>query len=159
MLSRHIFCCYMCLPNALLLRECRLQILSNILSNNLSIYWLFLFFSYFVIFILLFFLFFFFGGLRTHVSRVRISGIAWFFFHFFFFIFYVFVIIITVQICKFNITVSTQILLLYYPLWCPGLQRLQRFDLYFLVMSSDPYFNFISGLYLSNYLKYFNDTL
>ena len=39
-----------------------------------------------------------------------------------------FVIIITVQICKFNITVSTQFLLLYYSLWCPGLQRLQRFD-------------------------------
>ena len=39
-----------------------------------------------------------------------------------------FVIIIIVQICNFNITVSTQILLLYYPLWCPGLQRLQRFD-------------------------------
>ena len=30
----------------------------------------------------------------------------------------------------FNITVSTQILLLYYPLWCPGLQRLQRFNFY-----------------------------
>ena len=28
----------------------------------------------------------------------------------------------------FNITVSTQILLLFYPLWCPGLQCLQRFD-------------------------------
>ena len=41
-----------------------------------------------------------------------------------------FVIIITVQICKFNITVSTQFLLLYYSLWCPGLQRLQRFDFY-----------------------------
>ena len=39
-----------------------------------------------------------------------------------------FVIIITVQICKFNITVSTQFLLLNYSLWCPGLQRLQRFD-------------------------------
>ena len=39
-----------------------------------------------------------------------------------------FVIIITVKICKFNITVSTQILLLYYPLWCPGLQRLQCCD-------------------------------
>ena len=39
-----------------------------------------------------------------------------------------FIIIITVQICKFNITVSTQFLLLYYSLWCPGLQRLQRFD-------------------------------
>ena len=34
-----------------------------------------------------------------------------------------FVIIITVQIRKFNITVSAQILLLYYPLWCPGRQR------------------------------------
>ena len=32
------------------------------------------------------------------------------------------------QICKFNITVSTQFLQLYYSLWCPGLQRLQRFD-------------------------------
>ena len=53
-----------------------------------------------------------------------------FFFCFFFvFFFCFFVIIITVQICKFNITVSTQFLLLYYSLWCPGLQRLQRFDL------------------------------
>ena len=75
-------------------------------------------------------------GFCTHVSRVRNSGIAWFFFFVFFFvIFYLFVfflcffvIIITVQICKFNITVSTQFLLLYYSLWCPGLQRLQRFD-------------------------------
>ena len=41
-----------------------------------------------------------------------------------------FIIIITVQICKFNITVSTQFLQLYYSLWCPGLQRLQRFDLF-----------------------------
>ena len=40
-----------------------------------------------------------------------------------FFLFFFFVIIITVQICKFNITVSTQFLLLYYSLWCPGLQR------------------------------------
>ena len=39
------------------------------------------------------------------------------FFIFFLFIFYVFfVIIITVQICKFNITVSTQFFLLYYSL-------------------------------------------
>ena len=37
--------------------------------------------------------------------------------------------------CKFNITVSTQILLLYYPLWCPGLQRRQRFDYMFAVAS------------------------
>ena len=35
------------------------------------------------------------------------------------------------QICKFNITVSTQFLQLYYSFWCPGLQRLQRFDFYF----------------------------
>ena len=57
-----------------------------------------------------------------------------FFFLIFLFIifFYVFfIIIITVQICKFNITVSTQFLQLYYSLWCPGLQRLQRFDSYF----------------------------
>ena len=45
----------------------------------------------------------------------------------FFFMFFL-VIFITVQICKFNIAVSTQILLLYHPLWCPGRQRLQRFD-------------------------------
>ena len=32
---------------------------------------------------------------------------------------------------KFNITVSTQILLLYYPLWCPGLQR---FDSYCVIV-------------------------
>ena len=44
--------------------------------------------------------------------------LIFFFFFFDFFFFYViffFVIIITVQICKFNITVSTQYLLLYYP--------------------------------------------
>ena len=53
-------------------------------------------------------------------------------FIFFFFVFFClfFVIIITVQIGKFNITVSTQFLLLYYSLWCPGLQRLQRFDFF-----------------------------
>ena len=42
--------------------------------------------------------------------------------------FFFFVIIITVQICKLNITVSTQFLLLYYSLWCPGLQRLDFFQ-------------------------------
>ena len=31
--------------------------------------------------------------------------------------------------------------------------------LYFIIISSDSYFHFISGLYLSNHLKYFNDTL
>ena len=31
--------------------------------------------------------------------------------------------------------------------------------LHFLIMSPDPYFHFISGLYLNNHLKYFNDTL
>ena len=39
-----------------------------------------------------------------------------YFFYVFFFFFFFFVIIITVQICKFNITVSTQFLLLYYSL-------------------------------------------
>ena len=29
----------------------------------------------------------------------------------------------------------------------------------FLIMSPDSYFHFISGPYLSNHLKYFNDTL
>ena len=43
--------------------------------------------------------------------------------------FFFFVIIITVQICKFNITVSSQFLLLNYPLWCPGLQR---FDIFYV---------------------------
>ena len=51
-----------------------------------------------------------------------------FFFLVYFFLGFSFVIITTGQICKFNITISTQILLLYYPLWCPGLQRLQLFD-------------------------------
>ena len=31
--------------------------------------------------------------------------------------------------------------------------------LHFLIMSFDPYFHFIFCLYLSNHLKYFNDTL
>ena len=30
---------------------------------------------------------------------------------------------------------------------------------FILIMSLDSYFHFISGLYLSNHLKYFNDTL
>ena len=42
---------------------------------------------------------------------------------------------------KFQIhSVSTQILLLYYPLWCPGLQRLQRFDFFFDSSSNLYYF-------------------
>ena len=54
------------------------------------------------------------------------------FFYLFIYLFFMFffVIIITVQICKFNNTVATQFLLLYYSLWCPGLQRLQRFDFF-----------------------------
>ena len=36
MLSRHRFCCYMCLPNALLLRECGLHILPTILVITLA---------------------------------------------------------------------------------------------------------------------------
>ena len=31
--------------------------------------------------------------------------------------------------------------------------------LYFLIMSPDSYFHFISGIYISKHLKYFNDTL
>ena len=34
--SRHIFCCYMCLRNALLLRECGLHILATILIITLA---------------------------------------------------------------------------------------------------------------------------
>ena len=34
-LSRHRFCCYMCLPNALLLRECGLHILPTLLFITL----------------------------------------------------------------------------------------------------------------------------
>ena len=67
------------------------------------------------------------GGSWIHVSRVQISVTSCFFFFFvlfcFFFIFFYlffflcfFIIIITVQICKFNITVSTQFLQLYYSL-------------------------------------------
>ena len=59
-------------------------------------------------------------------SRESSDFFYFFFIYLFFYAF--FVIIITVQICKFNITVSSQFLLLYYSLWCPGLQRLQRFD-------------------------------
>ena len=50
------------------------------------------------------------------------------------------------QICKFNITVSTQFLQLYYSLWCPGLQRLQRFDL--LVLSLLISFLVVSDFFL-----------
>ena len=52
-------------------------------------------------------------------SESRESHDFFFFFIFlfiYFFMFFFFVIIITVQICKFNITVSTQFLLLYYSL-------------------------------------------
>ena len=31
--------------------------------------------------------------------------------------------------------------------------------LYFVIISPDPYFNFFFGLYLSNHLEYFNNTL
>ena len=31
--------------------------------------------------------------------------------------------------------------------------------LHFLIISTDPYLYFISGLYLNNHVKYFNDTL
>ena len=55
-----------------------------------------------------------------------------------------FVIIITVQIWKFNITVSTQFLLLYYSLWCPGPQRLQRFD-YIFTYGSFTYLAYSGG--------------
>ena len=63
----------------------------------------------------------------------------WFINLFIYFMFFL-VIFITVQICKFNITVSTQFLLLYYSLWCPGLQRLQRFDLIMHLSNTHDYF-------------------
>ena len=53
-------------------------------------------------------------------SRESHDLFFFFFFFFFYFLIYLFfmffVIIITVQICNFNITVSTQFLLLYYSL-------------------------------------------
>ena len=39
-----------------------------------------------------------------------------------------------------------------------GLQNMTTLLVHFLIMSRDAYFHFISGLYLSNHLKYFNDT-
>ena len=39
--------------------------------------------------------------------------------------------------CKYNVSVSTQILLLFYPVCCPGLKRLQCFDFCWLRNSSD----------------------
>ena len=39
------------------------------------------------------------------------------------------------------------------------MQELQLCLSSFLIMSPDPYFHFISDLYLSNHLNYFNDTL
>ena len=111
----------MCLPNALLLHECGLHIFTHYLNYGFSIYWLFL--SENCI------------GLQSVVDILvdfesMYPGFESRESHEFFIIifFYVFVIIITVQISKFNITISAQILLLYYPLWCPGLQRLHRFD-------------------------------
>ena len=107
MLSRHRFCCYMCLPNALLLIESGLHILPNILIITL------VYVNYFylkncigfhiAVDILLDFESMY-PGFESRASHEFLS------------IYYFFVIIITVQICKFNITVSTQILLLYYPL-------------------------------------------
>ena len=49
-------------------------------------------------------------------SRESLYFILFFFFLFFYLFMGFFVIIITVQICKFNITVSAQFLLLYYSL-------------------------------------------
>ena len=78
-------------------------------------------------------------GFETWVLHDFFFFFFFFFCFFYLFIFYaIFVIIITVQICKFNITVSTQFLLLYYSLWCPGLQRLQRFDYHMLMWLSNP---------------------
>ena len=69
-------------------------------------------------------------------SNLGDGMIFFLFFNVFIFFCLCFVIIITVQICKFNITVSTQFLLLNYSLWRPGLQRLQRFDFTNAVASS-----------------------
>ena len=45
------------------------------------------------------------------------------------------------------------------PVWSVTCKNDNSAGLFFLVMSPDPYFNFISGPFLSNHLKYFNDTL
>ena len=125
MLSRHRFCCYMCFPNALVLREwVRVTHFTHYPIYNFSIYWLFLSTKciglHGVVDVLVDFV--------PRCSKLGNRMIFFFFFFRYFLCCFFFVIIITVQICKFNITVSTQILLLYYPLWCPGLQRLQRSD-------------------------------
>ena len=107
MLSMHKFCCYMCLPNALLLRRCGLHILPTILFITLA------YIDYFYRKL---------HGLRSVVDILvefepMYTGFESRESHNFFLLFFFFVIIIIiVQICKFNITVSTQILLLYYPL-------------------------------------------
>ena len=45
------------------------------------------------------------------------------------------------------------------PMWSVTCKNDNSAGLDFVVMSPDPYFNFISGLFLSNHLTYFNDTL
>ena len=98
MLSRHRFCCYMCLPNVLLFRGwVRVTHFTHYRIYNFSIYWLFL--STKCI------------GLHSVVDILVdfgpmyipgwISGIAWIFFIIFFqFFFYVFVLSFLLQ-CKF----------------------------------------------------------
>ena len=44
-------------------------------------------------------------------------------------------------------------------IWSATCKNDNHTDIHFLIMSPDPYFYFISGLYLSNHLKYFNKTL
>ena len=125
MLSRHRFCCYIVFAQRVTLTLVRVTHFTPYPIYNFSIYWLFLSVIcvglHSVVDILVDFEPMY-PGFESRESR-------FFIFFYFIFLFYVFfVIIITVQICKFNITVSTQFLLLYYSLWCPGLQRLQRFD-------------------------------
>ena len=138
MLSRHRFCCYMCLPNALLFRGwVRVTHFTLYRIYNFSILLLYYYISglflstkyiglHSVVDILVDF------KLNPCIPGSNLGNrMNIFFIIFFNFLCFFFVIITTVQICKFNITLSTQILLLYYHLWCPGLQRLQRFN-YFI---------------------------
>ena len=120
MLSRHRFCCYIVFAQRVTLTLVRVTHFTHSPIHNFSIHWLFLSVicsgRHSVVDILVFRV----SGFESRESHD---------FFFLLFIYFFFVIIITVQICKFNITVSTQFLLLYYSLWCPGLQRLQRFHL------------------------------
>ena len=126
MLSRHRICCYMCLPNALLLRGCGCG--RHILPTLLFIILAYMNYFYPLNSLTTIAYWIPWWTLNPYILGSNLGNCIIFFIHLFFFLRFFWSLLLQ---CEFNITVSTQILLLnHYPLGCPGLQRLQCFDLY-----------------------------